>query len=245
MLRFLSEHARKQNWFAVVLEFLIVVGGVFMGLQAQEWNQRRTDRIKADAYLSRLSADFAVIVRDLRGCLSVYRDSVNATKLISRVVAGDVESESPRLRDPGRLSDALVRMTAGTTPAGRSATFIEMLSAGDLSILSDATLRDVLVAYDERAQNSREIWRSLRDELIAYQQPLYDNVELHVDLDQKRISSIRSFDLEAMAADPGFHRLLNVMAGNKGNTFELCQDQLRLAEKVQQSVTRNRSHDDS
>ncbi len=33
ILRRLAEHVRAQNWFAVALDFLIVVVGVFVGLQ--------------------------------------------------------------------------------------------------------------------------------------------------------------------------------------------------------------------
>jgi hypothetical protein len=38
------EHAKTQNWFAVMLDFLIVVMGVFVGIEAANWNQARPDR---------------------------------------------------------------------------------------------------------------------------------------------------------------------------------------------------------
>ena len=142
------------------------------------------------------------------------------------------------IADSDAFKGALVQMTAGTIPAGRSATFLEMLSTGDLSILRDATLRDALIAYDERAQVSREIWRSIREESIAYMQPLYDHIKLNVALDAKRISSIRDYDLKAMSRDPGFRSMLNVLAGGKGNNYELCQVQLNLVDNVQQSLAR-------
>lgn len=233
MIRHISKHLRDQNSFALVVELLIVVMGVFLGLQTQEWAQQREDRRRAEIYRGRLAADFTIIDKNLRACLSVYKKSVEAVKEISRAAAGDAGADSPRTRDPKALENALVRMTAGFIPAGRSATFIEMLSTGDLSILRDATLRDALVVYDETAQVNREIWRSLRDESIAYRRPLYDNLKIDVDLDRADISSIRAYDLEAMARDPAFQAMLNVLAGNKGNNYELCKIQLNRADKVQ------------
>lgn len=240
MLRNVSEHINNQNWFAVTIDFLIVVIGVFLGLQAQEWNQHRTDRAKAKTYIQRLSADFATIDQDLQQCLSVYRDSIDSLTLISEVIKDQAASDSPpSIENPDRIKTALIRMTAGTIPAGRSATFIEMLSTGNLSILHNNTLRDALIAYDEHAQISRETWRSLREQSIAYIGPLYSKVALEVDLDKKQISSIKDFDLNGMARDPDFHAMLNVLAGNKGNNYELCQVQLKLVNNVQQALTRN------
>ena len=35
---------REQNWFALAAELVIVVVGVFLGLQAANWNEERLDR---------------------------------------------------------------------------------------------------------------------------------------------------------------------------------------------------------
>lgn len=40
ILRRLTNHMKDQNWFAVGLDFSIVVG-VFIGLQVNSWNVRR------------------------------------------------------------------------------------------------------------------------------------------------------------------------------------------------------------
>jgi len=42
ILRRITEHVKTQNWFAVGLDFLIVVVGVFVGLQVQQWSTERT-----------------------------------------------------------------------------------------------------------------------------------------------------------------------------------------------------------
>ena len=43
LLRRITEHVKAQNWFAVGLDFLIVVFGVFIGLQVSNWNDARAD----------------------------------------------------------------------------------------------------------------------------------------------------------------------------------------------------------
>ena len=44
ILRRLAEAVTEQNWFTVVLEVLIVVVGIFIGLQVDYWNTERIER---------------------------------------------------------------------------------------------------------------------------------------------------------------------------------------------------------
>jgi hypothetical protein len=40
-LRSLTKHLREQNWFAVVLDFVIVVFGVGVAMMGQQWLSER------------------------------------------------------------------------------------------------------------------------------------------------------------------------------------------------------------
>ena len=57
ILRRLSMHLKRQDWFAVVLDLLVVVVGIYIGLQADAWMSSRQDRVLERAYLARLLAD--------------------------------------------------------------------------------------------------------------------------------------------------------------------------------------------
>jgi len=46
ILRRIAEAFRRQDWFTVFIETMIVVLGVFIGLQVQEWSGRREDRAR-------------------------------------------------------------------------------------------------------------------------------------------------------------------------------------------------------
>ena len=59
LLRRLTTHVRSQNWFAVGLDFIIVVAGIFVGLQADAWNAERKDRVRERATLEQLYSDFS------------------------------------------------------------------------------------------------------------------------------------------------------------------------------------------
>lgn len=231
-VRHIARHIGSQNWMAVGIDLLIVVLGVFLGLQAQDWNQRRQDRDAEQAYLARLESDFDLIESRLRQCLATYRNSFDALGRVKRAVAGEDDGDS--------LAGSLIAMTADTLSPGRSATFVEMLSSGDLSILRDEALRNALVAYDEQAQFVREVGRSRRDEDSRYMRPLYEHVDLEADLGAEPYASITDYDLDAMSADPDFRMTLEVLAGSKANSFELCNRQLDFARRAREQIAASR-----
>jgi hypothetical protein len=70
ILRRVIKHFRNQEWTAIFLDFLIVVVGVFVGLQVANWNDQQHVRAQEEKYLKR-------IVVDLRADL-------NETVLVSR-----------------------------------------------------------------------------------------------------------------------------------------------------------------
>ncbi|MBU1210883.1 MAG: hypothetical protein KJ587_06385 [Alphaproteobacteria bacterium] len=47
ILRRLTKHVKDQNWFAVSLDFIFVLGGICMGLQFQGRNAAREHLVEA------------------------------------------------------------------------------------------------------------------------------------------------------------------------------------------------------
>ena len=57
--RRLLNHVRNQNWTAITVELLVVILGVFIGLQVDNWNQSRIENNDARSYYDRLIEDYA------------------------------------------------------------------------------------------------------------------------------------------------------------------------------------------
>lgn len=54
ILRSVTQHVKDQNWFAVAIDFLIVVIGVFIGIQVANWNEARLSTAQEATYLLQL-----------------------------------------------------------------------------------------------------------------------------------------------------------------------------------------------
>ncbi|MBN8263642.1 MAG: hypothetical protein J0M21_03230 [Xanthomonadales bacterium] len=57
LLRRFVAHARKQDWMAIAIEFVLLVLGVFLGIQVSNWNAERENRHQAAVLTDPLQED--------------------------------------------------------------------------------------------------------------------------------------------------------------------------------------------
>lgn len=75
VIRRFREHVTAHNWFAVAIDVLIVFIGVFLGIQANNWNERRLSEAAARSDRLRLIEDLRTNELDLAG-RRIYYESV-------------------------------------------------------------------------------------------------------------------------------------------------------------------------
>jgi hypothetical protein len=74
ILRRVIGHFRKQEWTAIFLDFVIVVLGVFLGMEVSDWNAARAARANEFAFLQAVSDDLRQEIDDTRGYLATLSD---------------------------------------------------------------------------------------------------------------------------------------------------------------------------
>ena len=57
ILRRVTHHVKSENWFAVGLDFVIVVVGVFIGIQVANWNEARLENVRKTQIVEALTTD--------------------------------------------------------------------------------------------------------------------------------------------------------------------------------------------
>jgi hypothetical protein len=76
ILRRLTKHVEDQNWFAVGVDFLIVVVGVLLAIQVTNWNERRQDQIAYNDSVIRLVEELRVNDRNVKNAKDVTVDGL-------------------------------------------------------------------------------------------------------------------------------------------------------------------------
>jgi len=81
LLRRIAQHVKDQNWFAVGLDFVIVVVGVFIGIQVANWNQLQGNKVGLTGSLERLDKEVAHNIGRIEKVLASYEKAASDLRL--------------------------------------------------------------------------------------------------------------------------------------------------------------------
>jgi hypothetical protein len=135
-LRRIMEHVRKLEWRAIGIELVIVIVGVFIGMQVSNWNVEREARQTGAMFAERLKAD-------LREEAWYYQLQIEYSRDVLANAERAVDALSGRLNDSNEaLLISAYRATQYKQKARRRATYDELVSTGTLGLISSQTLRN-------------------------------------------------------------------------------------------------------
>lgn len=258
LLRRLTKHLGSQNWTAIWIDLVIVVVGVFIGIQVANWNDARRAREYEATALSALKQELLAYERDVEDLsMSQIRLAYNFS-----VAAETLDAEGPP-QDPDAFEFALVSIAYGRPPPSTSGTLQELVASGRLSNLSDPELRRELTAY--LAKRDRVYDNILRANTILSDLDLQTHIpfvpetvppqQLAALLEAGNVASmeqtrtlafphggavgVRSYDLETMRADPGIRRAFvkayDVNLAKSSWLLALAADTRRLSDRLDES----------
>lgn len=158
---------RKQDWWTVTIELFIVVLGVFLGLQAQEWSDRQQDQRREVQILSDMLTDLDLDREQYASTITVVPRRVGAATA-SLVGAGlspiefdwrtntsDVDNYafdvSRAIDYPKEDFDRLwTDIVLGFHPTPSTSAYDAMIGSGDIRILRDREIVRAIQAYNGR-----------------------------------------------------------------------------------------------
>ena len=136
LLRRLAVHVKTQNWFAVWLDFFIVVVGVVIGFQITAWNERRVEQALEVEYLQRLSDE----LRDAKAVLEEILLQVDYNQLFAPDLNEFFDGRMAA-SDHQRLVVAIYKFGTDPLLGFDVSTFNDLVSTGRLRLISDPEVR--------------------------------------------------------------------------------------------------------
>ena len=88
MLRRLAQALKEQNWTAIFIEFVLLVVGVFLGIQVANWNSARIERAQETMYLTRLAEDVRSDIAEIDEINRVSTQRMSALAYLLREATG-------------------------------------------------------------------------------------------------------------------------------------------------------------
>jgi hypothetical protein len=206
LFRRISKHVENQNWFAVLIDFAIVVIGVFIGIQVANWNEARADRAQEAAILSQLKDEFTEISVALEKQITIRE---GYTDNLMRLVTG-LEGSGLMPDDFAIKSALIAARSTGRRPAA-SAAYLQLTVNGDLARLSNENLKQALIRYHARLERDAfifpELMRTVILEMSTNAFVDYDisgtgtagaAIDSSIQVEVERANAVRSYDFEAM-----------------------------------------------
>jgi len=140
ILRRLSQSLKEQNWTAIWIEFVLLVVGVFLGIQVANWNAEREDALLGQDYVRRLSIDLNNDLAAMQAQVAYYTEVLNAIKQTDTLLqATDA--------DPKTLIINAYRATEISYQPPTQATWQQIVSSGHLGLLPKGAVEGGLAAY--------------------------------------------------------------------------------------------------
>jgi hypothetical protein len=143
ILRHLADAIRGQNWFTVLIELTVVVVGIFLGLQVDDWNERRKENSLERGYVERLEAEvdaniavYQTAIQRAEKTDGIYRNYFDY--LHDPAVASPVENE---------LLAVLCRVGIQSRLRFDNTVYDELVSTGRLDIIGYIELTRSLKTY--------------------------------------------------------------------------------------------------
>lgn len=158
--RRIADSIRKHDWFTVAVETLIVVLGVFLGLQVNNWNEARGDRARESVHLASLADDLRSDIADI--------DEINRVSGLRMSAMGFLLEHASDQSLPSGFDSARGRITIEPSAAfaednpnsigiamfiftpfdGNRLTYDTMINTGDIGGIRDVSLvRDIQTYY--------------------------------------------------------------------------------------------------
>ena len=204
ILRQLSQSLKEQSWTTILIEFVLLMCGVFLGIEAANWNETRRDHDRERAYLGRIAAELDESV------LSIQRSNVLTLErmALNQLLIDSVAKPELVRADPGHFIYAVTRGGYTFAPNVHGYTFEEIKSSGDLGIFSDPQLSlDLMAFYAEVQQKAQwSFQRSMSQfEYIRRSAGILSAGQLALELNASR--TIRTDDVEGTVA--AYQRMLD------------------------------------
>ena len=174
ILQKLASAIRRQDWFQVVIEVLIVIVGIFLGLQVQTFYESQADRAQEAVYVDQLHNEVVELVAaaEIGNALreDIHRNLLEIVELLKKGESGFTLSNSQC--NSIHISHIY---TDFVTP---SSVINELESTGRTVLIQNSVLRSQLIKYRTTNDKASETMGNIDDDKVVLSSKFPDILEV-------------------------------------------------------------------
>lgn len=234
LLRRIVEHVKVQNWTALFLDFFIVVIGVFIGIQAANWNDERQARERRATTIDRLHSEAEMAVNYLQYVLQFYKRAVEArASVLSDAEDGNIETVE---HDDMVLAINYIAFYPPVAPP--RSVYDEIIAAGQFSEIGDRNLRDTVSNYYSalgQLDSGISYARTLSQQWPVWRHPA---VSKEFDPEDGSTQTRTIIDIETALSDPLFVKSLQMGHSQQVFQMRIWENMLGIAKQMCEEIAR-------
>ena len=210
LFRRITEHVKAQNWTAVALDFVIVVLGVFMGIQLGNWNERVAERGLERSALERLTVEYnnnlKILAEDREKAVRALTATKELLSMIAPAPDPNITDESVAQLLMDCMQNAKFVPTLGVTNS--------LTASGEIRLIGDPEIQRLLSQWPSTVQYMAEwqdIERNHGEELIlglTYDYLAWPNIDNYLEGQPLEKSALES-DYQGLFSSKRFEGLLH------------------------------------
>ena len=205
LLRRITKHVTEQNWFAVFIDFLIVVVGVFIGIQVANWNDGLKAKQAERLYVERMHEDITfaqgfvqtMLTRRIQG----FQSSLGMIELMNGD-GSELSDEYVECDFPYSISIQIDLPFLNTIN--------ELLATGKINVLTDAALRTAVLELQNRSELLRRYQDLTLGSMVNVTDVFADAIRLRTkNHSGGEIRLVRQCNLKALHANNRFNNAIS------------------------------------
>lgn len=229
IIRKITQAIRDQSWASVLVEFMIVVVGIYVGLQANNWNEARIDRKQEQESLERLLSEAENAVAVINQEVELFSRYIDAQRALLEIVTSDESVPE----DTTVALNGYATLTFYPAMVPPRTTYNELLATGGIQLIRSRHLRDMIAMYYAELEFFQAQVNYFRDSSLGIGGDPYVASRDYVNaVYDPKADSGRSYEIawQGLRSDPLVETLFVdkfrnqiVMNGNRNNVLSRAQ----------------------
>jgi len=156
LLRRFTQHIKEQNWFAVTIDFLVVVSGIFIALQVTEWSESQKNLVEYRQNLvdlkSNLESDLAALEEKIEFNSIILK---NGKQVVDTLFSPNEQTKEQKLT----FVESNVSLAYESYYIPEKSVFNQLSLTGGFNRLFDSQFKNEIFEYytsNERDENNME-----------------------------------------------------------------------------------------
>lgn len=237
ILRRFVENLNAQNWLAVFLDLLVVILGIFLGLQVNEWNNQRIENKKSVDYLERILVDFDNNIELQEILIPAFQKRRKQLVETYRMLRAPDDSTF----DEQAFIEGISVVERDIGIDINITTLNELISAGDLKLIQSADVKLAIGQILEILERIKYVVsRDRRDSSPAVFE-IYKKIDRGYGETDAMLAP--RFDIEALRQDKELSALISIVINNQNDIARmqarLHQDTINFRNKIARELKKD------